>query len=275
MSKAFISIRHDNHYRHESFIKGLQALGYEVVIGEPTRPLAWNEVAVIWNKTNRSRQSVAMARQGGGALIVCENGYFGKRGKDHLTYAMALDGHNGSGRWHVGGPRRLADLNVEFEPWKDTKGSAKVLIAGQRGIGSRQMQSPFRFENDMEELLLRMGYQPVIREHPGRHVAKRPLLEDLDGCRALVVWSSNCATEALVAGYPVYYRAPHIVTQGASLRLTHASISTLPRGDRATAFNNMSWAQWWLPEIESGEAFDTLLKVHLGQLPAVQEGLGL
>lgn len=275
MPTAYLHMRNETHYRHEAFLKGLRSLGFETQTREPVMPVGVDDVAIIWNKTSWSKQTIAMAREGGGALIVCENGYHGQDDEGRQNYAMALDGHNGSGRWWSGPINRFSALDIKFEPWRQLTGSSKVLIAAQRGIGSPRMASPQRFEDDTQRLLMRMGYTPVLRGHPGRNKVPTTLLEDLEGCRGLVVWSSNCATEALIAGYPVYYCAPHIVTQGAAVRLSHAAIKTLAHGERSRAFHNLAWGQWSIAEIESGEAIGTLLRVHRGELPAQQAGLGI
>lgn len=274
MPVAYLRIRHESHYRHEAFVAGLQRLGFIVDMEEPRTPIGPDDIALVWNKTAFGRQTLQMAREGGGPVIVCENGYHGRDAQGQQHFAMALDGHNGSGRWWTGPVGRLADLNVEFKPWRGSE-SSKVLIAGQRGIGSPQMASPARFEEDTARLLSGLGYRPVIRIHPGRHAPQTPLLEDLEGCRALVVWSSNCATDALINGYPVYYAAPHIMTQGASLRLSPGNLATSAHGERTEPFLNLAWSQWSVDEIEAGTPIETLLKVYRNELPAHSQGLGL
>lgn len=275
MPDAFVHLRHESHYRHEAFVKGLERLGYRVRLDEPATPLKRRDLAVIWNKTTFSRRTIEMGRQGEGAVIVCENGYYGKDAEGHQNFAMALDGHNGSGRWHVGSISRLAKLKIEFQPWRQDVKSRKVLIADQRGIGSPQMASPANFAHQTAVRLRGWGYEPIIRQHPGGKAPAIPLMEELEGCRALVVWSSNSATAALIAGYPAFYVAPHIVSEGASQRLTQLGMQELPEPDRFLPFRSLAWAQWSPAEIESGRAIDTLMQVHLGALPANTMGLGL
>jgi len=273
--KAYVHLRDNVHYRLEGFVEGLKRIGYEVLIGQPARPLEPNDVAVIWNKTARSGACIEAARRGGGAIIVAENGYHGWDAEGRQTYAMALDGHNGSGRWFAGDRTRLDALGIEFQPWKELRRENKVVIAAQRGIGAPQMASPHAFAEGIADQIRRVGWQPYIRQHPGRHKSETTLAQDLEDARALVVWSSNCATEALIRGIPVFYCAPNIVTSAAATRWSPGGLPAPPMPEREPAFERMAWAQWFVDEIESGEAMRTLLDVHAGRLPACQEGMGL
>lgn len=276
MLTAYLDLRKETHYRTEAFAEGFRRLGYRVVVDRPYEPLAPDDVAVIWNKTARSRATIEMARKRGAAVIVAENGYYGKDANGIQPYAVALDGHCGSGRWFVGGPERLEALNIEFKPWQ-VRDTNAVLIAEQRSIGSREMASPFGFARRQAEFLQAGGYRPIVREHPGRHEATVPLEDQLTEVGALVVWSSNCATSALIEGLPTYYCAPHIVSQGAARPMRKTLPQDFPDFERARweAFVRLSWAQAFLSEIASGEAVERLIQVHAGALPACQEGLGL
>ncbi len=252
-------------------MSGLEILGFRVLAGQPSTPLRHDDVVVTWNLLARSSLSAEMARQGGGALIVAENGYIGKDENGFQYYAMALDGHCGSGRWYAPDDSRLEALQLDFKPWRTEK-TRKVLLAAQRGIGAPLMRSPPHWDTTTLRELLKRGYEGRVRPHPG--VDKEggvPLLEDLEGMEAIVVWSSNCATKALLEGIPAYYSAPHIVSAGGAARLQHIGQHNFTDEARHEAFARLSWAQWSLAEIASGEAIDTLLQVHRGRLPACRK----
>jgi hypothetical protein len=262
--------------RRQAFINGFARLGFSVHQHQPTGPINPQDVAVIWNLTGRSNQSAEMAQRGGGALLVTENGYYDGNGQK--SYAIALDGHNGSGRWFSGDRHRLDRLNIDFKPLRPNAESGRVLIAAQRGIGSQLMRSPYDFEQQVRAKIEGRHhgrFKATVREHPGRHQPQRPLLDDLQEADALVVWSSNCATTALIEGIPTFYCAPTIVTALAA-RNFHKGFPTEPTTEdvRQEVFQRMAWAQWTLDEIESGEAFDTLLSVHHGRLPAYKALIG-
>lgn len=274
MARAFVDIKDTPHYRKDSFINGLARLGYIVVQGQPDRDMRPEDVLLTWNKMSRAGAAVARAKAAGAALIVAENGYYGKDAQGVQAYALALDGHNGSGRWFVGDDSRLKVLDIPFQPWRTTA-TGKVLIADQRGIGSALMRSPPNFVHTASAFLRGQGRSAYVRPHPGQNKPPRTLMQDLEDKEALVVWSSNAATEALIAGVPVHYAAPAIVTQGAARRLTTPFLWNREKDTRPEAFQRMAWAQWFLDEITSGEAFRTLLDVHQGKLPSIQEGYGI
>lgn len=273
MPKAFNTLPKDQHYRTESYSEGLRRLGYTVIEDHP-RLMEPDDVLVVWNRTPRSRRSVDIAREQAAAIIVSENGFYANNADGRQNYALALDGHNGSGRWYVGGPERLEALEIDFQPWKHTH-TGRLLIADQRGIGSPQMASPPDFASKMDLTVRAGGYRGRVRPHPGRHAAVTGLLEDLADCQGLIVWSSNCATAALIAGYPTFYCAPHVILQGAAERFSMNAVKRPQRPDREQAFINMSWAQWTIQEIASGEPIQLLLDVHAGSVPACQQGLGV
>lgn len=267
MPRAFVLLRPDEHYRLESFVAAFERLGFDTQVGQPRdTELTPDDVCLVWNRTARAQGSLEHCRRDGAALVVAENGYWRKR------FALALDGHNGSGRWFVGDDTRLDALEIDFQPERVIP-SSKVLIAAQRGIGSPRMASPHQHHVRVAKLLRAHGWQPHVREHPGRHAPQTTLAADLEDAHALVVWSSNCATEALIRGVPVLYEAPCIVTEPACQRFSPTRVGMARIGDRHAAFRRLSWAQWDMDEIADG--LDLLLQVHHGRLPACQEGLGL
>lgn len=282
VSTAYVHIRETPHYRADSFTQGLSRLGYSVVTGTPRKPLASSDVLVCWNKTARSAQSIALARQGGAAVIIAENGYYGVDENSVQRYALALDGHNGSGRWFCGGPDRLQSLNIDFQPTRLPR-TGKVLVADQRGIGSPIMASPWNYSQSACNWLTRHGFEPKERKHPGTRgldVPPPPLEDDLADCDALVVWSSNSATKAMIMGVPTYYVAPAISTAGAATKLDlHDTLlppCAAPFDDAfQAAFERMAWAQWSVRELTSGEPFRLLLDVHAGRLPSCLPGIDL
>ncbi len=273
---AYVHLPTNVHYRRDAFIRGFRKIGFHVVEGQPVRELGPNDAAVIWNKTSRSRFTVEAARNGGGALLVAENGYFGEDQDRHQSYALALDGHNGSGRWFAPDSSRLEKLHINFKPFRQPTGR-HLVIADQRGIGTKTMASPPGWGDKMQARLQGEGFEALLRAHPGPDKHRSiPLLDQLEGARCLVVWSSNCATQALIEGYPVYYNAPHIVTQGIAQR-QKMNLASEPFTDenRIKAFSQMAWAQWFLKDIYSGEGLKYLIDVHQGRLPSCQKGMGV
>lgn len=268
MPTAYLQLPDHMSDRSHAFSDGCAQLGFVVNLGSPVSRLRHDDVVITWNLSARSYHSAQMAREGGGAHIVAENGYtgFDEHGQQH--YAMALEGHCGSGRWFAPDDSRLKKLDIDFQPWRNTA-HRKALVAEQRGIGSSLMKSPAHYGTSIVRELQKRGVEGIIRPHPGAvKDANGPLMEALDGLDSLVVWSSNCATEALINGVPVYYSAPHIITAGAASKFATYGNHNFTDEARYAAFSRLAWAQWTLDEIASGEAIDTLLQVHRGRLPA-------
>lgn len=270
MPAAYLHLPDHFSDRSQAFVEGCSRLGFDVNLGSPVSRLRHDDLGVVWNLTGRSNHAAQMAREGGGALIVAENGYTGTDQNGHQYYALALDGHCGSGRWYAPDDSRLQILDIDFKPWRQTT-TRRALIAEQRGIGSPLMRSPAHFGATMTRELAKRGYNGFVRPHPGANKdANGPLLESLEDKDCLVVWSSNCATEALINGIPTYYNAPHIITAGAAAKFATLDNHNFTDEARRIAFSRLAWAQWTLEEIADGVALDTLLQVHRGQLPSCQ-----
>lgn len=69
--------------------------------------------------------------------------------------------------------------------------------------------------------------------------------------------------------------APAIATAGAAVKFDKTKIASPEMPNRYAAFVRMSWQQWFVDEVGRGEAFDTLLRVHRGELKASTPGFGI
>jgi len=263
---AWITLRHQPHYRADAFAAGFEALGFQVKMAFPPHKIAPGDVVVVWNLNPRYRGAAETASKAGAALLVAENGYVPKAGEAQQYYALARNGHNGSGTWFVGPEDRWALLGQTLHPWQDNE-KGHILIADQRGIGSDLMKCPAPFYDTVvpriKKIFMRkLGRNscPEIkwRRHPGRHAPTTTLSEDLRDCRAVVTWASNVANEALLAGIPTFRCAPYHVNAAALSDLTELPSPSKP--DRLAAFKKVAWAQWSLPELENGIAFQWALR---------------
>lgn len=261
---AWITLRHEPPYRSEAFASGLEKSGFTPRLQFPeVGQVKTGDVVVVWNLNPRYRSPARLAKAVGASLIVAENGYITKRRDLTAYYALARDGHNGSGFWHVGPGARWPLLDRGFGKWR-TEGEY-ILVADQRGIGSETMACPRNFADTIGErikkVFIKAGQKAppvVIRRHPGRHSATRPLAEDLRNARAVVVWASNVGNLSCLSGIPTFRCAPYHVNEA-----LHDDLSLLPNPpepDRAAAFEKLAWAQWSLAEIHNGVAFRSLLR---------------
>jgi hypothetical protein len=118
---------------------------------------------------------------------------------------------------------------------------------------------PVSWARDTVERLRRYTQRPVrLRPHPGNEPPKKPLIEDLEGAFAVVIWSSSSGVEALIEGIPVFCTAPWWVCKSA----TKSDLKEIeqPRygNERNRALELLAWAQWSVEEIASGEPFQYL-----------------
>ena len=254
---AHIKVRKEPFYRREAIEKGLEKLGY--TIWPALHPDSREDLLVLWNKKHGADEEHANRWEAaGGTVLVLENGYLQK--VDKTMYAISVHGHNGSGWFPVGDEDRFSRLGFEVKPWRPTMGG-HWLVCGQRGIGSSLMASPPQWAEKTCKLLT--PARARLRLHPGNHAPKVPLVDDLKGAQACVVWSSGSGVRALVEGIPVIYDAPHWICSGAAERLAdilryqerrHATDDA-----RVAALHRMSHGQWSVDEIASGEPFARIL----------------
>lgn len=255
MPRAALNVRPQPHYRREAFEEGLRRAGYELV-GAEADPKGRHDVLVSWN---RSTDLPRQWEQRGGTVLVAENGYIGHDAQGIQLYALALGGHNGSGRWPRGGPERWAALGIECKPWRAD--GQHIVIRAQRGIGPPGMASPPQWHVQASRDLHRLSYRrQVIMQHPGKPACD-PLVAleitaALQGAWAMCIWASAAGVRALVEGYPVFYAAPHWICAGAAVAgVGNVERPLLDDARRQQALERMAWAQWSVAELRSGEPF--------------------
>lgn len=253
---AMCVIRQDPHYRRDAFLNGLKRAGYTLV--DHGRPSGKSDMLVIWNRYGPNGAMADKWEEAGGTVLVSENGYIGKDENNHQLYALAIHGHNGSGFWPVGDEDRFTVLGVPIMPWVE-RPEGYSLICGQRGIGTKRMASPPDWHKKAYNSLSQRQLRDLrVRLHPGNNAPTISLEQDLSGAADCVIWSSSSGVKALVAGIPVRYDAPCWVCSEAAERLTWTGEAHVPIGGderRTAALHRMSWAQWRISELETGEPF--------------------
>lgn len=258
-------VRTQPHYRHEAFVAGLSAAGYQVVSGGLCGPVARDDVLVVWNLMADTAAAVAQVRKQGGAVVVAENGYLGLCPERRQYYALALDGHNGSGAWPVPPVERFWRLGIEPKPWR-SQPDGHIVVFGQRGIGATSMASPPNWHIDIAAQLRKLQRREVrISVHPGPPaidpVVTAKTVAELAGAYCAVTWASARGVRALVEGVPVFYCAPHwIASCGAVHGIGNIEAPCLDDARRAEALHRLSWAQWSVDEIAAGAPFRHLLQ---------------
>ena len=234
---------------------------------------------MIWNRYGTNHELAKDYERAGARVLVCENGYLGADEQQRQFYAIARNGHNGSGSWPYDGRKdvrpapvhRWEKLGIDVQPWREPPADGYLLVCGQRGIGSPEMASPPGWHEAVIARLRRVTKTAIkVRSHPGNDEPVVPLEKDLAGALGVVVWSSSVAGKALLKGIRCWYDAPHHVLGGAMERV--AELELLLRSgnlrqdlfsrfghERRPWFARMAWAQWSVEEIERGEPFEHLL----------------
>lgn len=261
MPTALVDIKPLPTYRRDAFAAGLSRLGY-VVTHHDHMPEAGG-VFVTWNLHGANENKAEMWRRAGGKVLVAENGFV--RGADGKpTYSLARDGHNGAGKWYVGGSERWEALGIKLKPWNcNMKGH--ILIVGQRGIGSKEMRSPANWHEITKNQIARMTKLRLqVRAHPGKPAQEQAdqIRRDLNGACCCVIWSSATGVRALIEGIPVFQYAPHWVCEDAAGRLGVAFPPTTSDDDRLRAMVRMAWHQWSVEELATGEPMKRLLEIE-------------
>lgn len=248
MKVASVLLKQQPTYRHHCFVTGLKAVGYSVIYRAQHKPNP-GDVLVVWNRHQFQEKVIADYEKAGGIVLIAENGYIGS------TKAIARSFHNGAGTWYQGEEDRWAKLGIELAPWRED--GDHILVLPQRGMGSPGVAMP---RNWLASVLLHLSNvtkRPVrVRKHPGQNQCIS-LEDDLKGAWAAVTWGSGAGIKSIVAGVPVFHTMGKWI--GASAATTNLSDIENPYlGDRLPMLQRLAWAQWTLPEIESGEPFRAL-----------------
>lgn len=255
MPRALVLIKDSPHYRRDSFIAGLKAIGYEVVrrLVDPGP----GDCLVVWNLMGGNEKLADSFKARGAKVLVTENSYISPPGRQ--MYAVSLGGHAGAGSFPVGDGSRWQALGIEAKPWR--KDGDHILVCAQRGLGSRQMASPHMWHQKAVARLQKLTKRPIrVRAHPGNKTGGVPLERDLKGAWACVVWSSAAGVRALVEGVPVFFDAPRWICAEAALPLRDWVEHPLTNDAwREKALHRLSWGQWSPEEIATGGPLKAVL----------------
>ena len=258
MPRAFCLIRPQPVYRSDAFRQGLKAAGYEVR-GAPGS-VEPGDVVCMWNRYTENHELACRVEKAGATVIVAENAYVLSRFDGGEHYAISKHAHNGRGEWPTGGPERWESFGIPLKPWR-TSGE-HVLIAPNRGFGQPGGIMHPSWARGVKERLKRYTKREIrIREHPGNVAPKVPLERDLENAWAVIVWSSSAGVRALIEGVPVFYEAPYWICSGAaSKQIENIESPFMDSASRLDSFRSLSYAQWSVAEINSGEPFRRLLQ---------------
>ena len=235
-----------------------------------------SDVDVIWSvlwygRMARNKAIWERAKAEGRPVIVLEVGGL-KRG---LTWKVGLDGINREANF---GPKgnddsRAKKLGLTLTPWKYNNEQGDIIIACQHNKSHqwRNQKTVQSWVFDCIELIRQYTNRKiVVRPHPRCPIPSIEIefpnviiqtpkhLEgtyddfdfDCSDAYAVVNWSSNPATQAVMQGVPVFVGPDSLAFDVGSTNL--ASINSPAMPDRTQWLNDIAYTEWTLDEIKEG-----------------------
>ena len=248
----------------EAFAQGVSTLGHEVTYNNLDA-----DVAVIWSVLWHGRMSANKHvwdhfKKQNKKVIVLEVGAL-FRG---TTWKVGIDGINGDAVFPDGNNKsdRAEQLGLKLKPW-NTDGS-KIVICTQHDKSQQWEGMPpiQQFVSDMiRGVQMWTDREIVVRPHP-RCKIKIPGIEvqtpkqipgtyddfdlQFEDVYALINWSSNPATQAVMNGIPVFTGQSSLAWDMSMKSLTNINNPLMP--DREQWLNNLAYTEWSVPEISQG-----------------------
>ena len=198
------------------------------------------------------------------------------RGK---TWKVAIDGINRDANFGNGGndSTRANQLGLKLKPW--SLGGDRIIICGQHDKSNQWKDMPtmstwlldtikqIRERTDMPIVWrphprcpvpgIEHEYRNVRREQP---IQVKDTYDDFDfdctGAYAVVNWSSNPATHAVMQGVPVFVGPSSLAYDVGNKDFT--TIGMPKRPDRTQWLNDIAHTEWTLEEIAEGKPLNRL-----------------
>lgn len=234
---AWLDLRYE---RQPLFAQGLHKLGYEVRATLTESP-GERDILITWNRIGCGDRCARIFSDLELPVIVVENATWGNWFAGQKWYTMARDYHNLAGRFPVGGNERWDSLEIDLAPFRQ---EGETVILPSRGIGPSLHRMP---ANWLERMRSQYPYARV-RQHPGKN-PKKELMDDLRDSARVVTWGSGAAVKALMWGCAVDSWMPGWIGECEN-----------NEASRLAMLRRLAWGQVTMPEIESGEAFERVLK---------------
>ena len=254
----------------DAFAHSCVQLGHDVVYNDPSA-----DIDVIWSVLWYGRMAPNKdiwdkAKAAGKNIIVLEVGGL-NRG---TTWKVGLNGINRDayfGRLHNNSSRADA-LGLFLKPWKDNK-NGPIIIACQHSLSQqwRHQKKPASWVFDtINEIRKYTDKQIIIRPHPRCRVDgieyefKNVKIQypiripnsyddfdfEIDHAYAVVNWSSNPATKAIMEGIPAFVGPSSLAYDVGNINLK--DISNPKKPDRQQWLNDLAYTEWTVEEISKG-----------------------
>lgn len=225
----------------------------------------------------KSRELYRANHKAGVHTILLDKGY--SRGKAHGPvrgweyWRVSVDSHHPTNRlMKVERPTdRLERLDIDLKPWRET--GEHILIAGSSAKYHEfyGLKNPTTFARDVVRELRDLTDRPIVyRPKPSWHGAveikkarfSRPpetIADALSGAWATVTHGSNACFESILAGVPCIILGDAVAKPLSSTSLSEIESPRLASEDeRYRWLADLSYQQWTLGEVYSGEAWATI-----------------
>ena len=243
------------------------------------------DILIIWNR-HIDQDALALQFENKGAKVfVLENPYLST--KDEESWVSVGLGYHNNLKYApklLDSGERFKSFGLDIKPWrKDGKHilyTTQAKMYNQKGLGWKDYATPAGSDEDIIQKIRKLTERKIVfRLHPkskdytplrrsiGRTVSvsnaeaigRCSIQSDLKNAWATVVWTSNSATDSLLAGIPVFIIGPGVYMKSVChMGLNFIENPKLPDG-RLDLFNRMAWAQYSVNEVRSGFMFDCLL----------------
>ena len=255
----------------DAFATSLRDSGYDVSYND-----IHSDVHVIWSvlwygRMAGNKDVWDRARQENKKIIVLEVGGI-KRG---VTWKVALNGINREAYFGPTGmpDDRVISLGIECKPWKYNNEQGPIIIACQHNKSHQwrnQHTVPTWVYGCIEEIRQHTSRQIIVRPHPRNPVTgiefEFPNVKiqhprkiegtyddfdfDISDAFAVVNWSSNPATHAVMQGVPVFVGPDSLAWDVANHSLRTITDPGMP--DRTQWLNDLAYTEWTVEEISAG-----------------------
>ena len=202
-------------------------------------------VPVCWGVLRNSKKIVDDAISRDQHFVYIDHAYF-NRGHGN-SYRISINSFE-CNMLRLCPSSRSKQLNVSLDPW-NTRGE-KIIVCPPTDYFSEAHSVHGWLDKTINEIKLYTDRKIVVRKKPKPDEKPIPLAEQLHEAHALVTHSSNVAIEAVCLGTPVFVSK---TSAAAPIGLTDLSMIENPiYPDRSLWINNLSYCQFTLSEIESG-----------------------
>ena len=282
-----------------AFAKGVAALGGQISFVEDSSNVPSllritapeNELKLAFTSGHHGEEALArgILQTRGIPLLALDLGYI-KRAR----HAEDPEGYNQMGIGHLcwvpSGPLpddRLRALNITIGAPVASQRPLVALLLGQMPGDSQHTLNSIQLTNWLTErgaYWMAKGYELHYRPHPGamamtlgglpnvrlRQCNTEPLARALADCRVAVCYNSTAGLEAIVSGIPVdcspMAHYSRVASYGWGRDVNDSAVVNADLMDVTDFLSQLAYAQWTIPEFQSGSALRWLASHYLPNL---------